>query len=195
MRGHYGGFMNVLMPVHWSLCAGLAVAVVLLRSWWPGLPVHVATALLLTAQVGLVSRRLDMGAIVPDQEDRDAIAGLVAALRTCPEGDILSPHAAWAPVLVGRPPSTHLIAWWDLNHRHSPFPGAIGTMGEAARSHHWSCVLLGGKQPVKLGANGRLDLEAHYETLPGVVFPEALRTKTGWRVQPRQILVPRGKQR
>ena len=195
MRGHYGGFMNVLMPVHWSLCAGLAVAAVTLRAWWPGLPVHAATALLLTAQVGLIGRRLDMEAIVPDQEDRDAIAGLAEALRKCPEGAILSPHAAWAPVLVGRPPSTHLIAWWDLNHRRSPFHGAIGTMGEAARAHHWSCVLLGGKQPVKLGANGRIDLEASYEALPGVVFPPAMRTKTGWRVQPRQILVPRRERR
>jgi hypothetical protein len=191
MRGHYGGFMNVLMPVHWCLCAGLAVAAGHLRATWPGLPVQAATALLLAAQIALIGRRLDLDAIVPTAEDRAAIAELTDLLRTCPEGPILSPHAAWAPVLVGRPPSTPLIAWWDLNHHDSPFHDAIGTMGRAARDHYWSCVLIGGREPVKLGANGHIDLDQWYEPVPGVEFPKALRTKTGWRVTPRALLVPR----
>jgi hypothetical protein len=192
MRGHFGGFMNVLMPVHWCLCAGLAVAVAYVRATWPGVAVHAASALLLAAQVGLVGRRLELDAVVPAAEGRAGVARIAEILGQCPEGPILSPHAAWAPVLVGRAPSTPLIAWWDLDHRDSPFEGAIGTMGRAAEDHYWSCVLIGGAEPVKLGPrNGRIDLDAHYEAVPGVVFPPALRTRTGWRTAPRALLVPR----
>jgi hypothetical protein len=69
-------------------------------------------------------------------------------------------------------------------------------MGRAAQEHHWSCVLIGGRDPVKLGPrNGRIDLDAHYEAVPDVVFPTALRTRTGWRVSPRALLVPRAEPR
>jgi hypothetical protein len=97
---------------------------------------------------------------------------------------------------VGQPPSTPLIAWWDLNHPDSPFHDAIGTMGRAARDHYWSCVLLGGKDSdVRLKANGKIDLDTWYEPVPGVDFPKALRTKTGWRSTPRALLVPREERR
>ena len=95
-------------------------------------------------------------------------------------------------MLVGRPPSPPLIAWWDLDHRDSPFKGAIGTMGRAAQDHYWSCVLIGGPDSVKLGPrNGRIDLDADYEPVSGLEFPTALRTRTGWRTSPRALLVPR----
>jgi hypothetical protein len=186
MRGHYGGFLNVLIPAHLAICLGFGWAVLGLRQAFPGPPMTAVTAGALLLSIVWIGVRLEVDAIVPSQADREAGDEVVARLAQCPPGPIFSPYAAWMPVQAGREPSAHLIALWDLDHARGPWKDAKAKLQDAARSHHWSCVLHGGRQPTAFG------IEQNYRVDTKLSLPSrALMPKTGWRVRPESVLVPR----
>jgi hypothetical protein len=185
MRGHNGGFLNVLMPAHLAICVGMGLAVVGLRHRWPGALMAVATALGMTTQVAWIGAQLEVDDVLPTAEDRAAGELIVARLEECPDGPILSPHAAWLPVQAGRAPSPHLIAIWDIRYEDGPFFDGIGRLADAAKAHRWSCVVKGGRQPIGF------QLEQNYHVVESFrIPPRALIPKTGWRVRPSELLVP-----
>lgn len=187
MRAHYGGFLNVLMPAHWAISAGLGVAVGVARVRAGGLGTAALTAALMAGQLGWIHSRLDTAEVVPSAEERNAGAALVAELRTvCGDGPILAPHFAWVPVALGQAPSMHLISLWDINHAGGPYREEVQRIARAASAHRWRCVLKGGRTRIGYGVEGA------YEVHSRVSAPaQKLRPQTGWRVWPTEILVPR----
>lgn len=143
MRGHTGGFLNVLIPAFWvgSLLPSVAAGAFSAR---PGaLPwARAAAALLVAAQ--LVSFQVDrerfataleqgaslpaayqkaerqLNRFVPTDSDRVAVARLVEKLAAL-EGRVLIPHAPWYAVLAGKEPTFALIALWDIDHERGHY--------------------------------------------------------------------------
>lgn len=186
MRGHYGGFMNVFVPTHFAILAGCGWALTELRRRDRSPRAHLLTAGWMVLQVGWIGAQLDVAEVVPTDEDRAAGEVVLEGVRGCPDGPILSPYAAWLPVQVGRAPSPHLIAIWDIDHPEGPFLAGMGRLTAAARSHRWACVVKGGRQPIGFG------VEANYK--PSTTFrvpAKAMMPKTGWRVKPSDLLVPK----
>ncbi|MEZ4240301.1 MAG: hypothetical protein R3F59_29940 [Myxococcota bacterium] len=186
MRGHNGGFLNVLMPGHLALCLGLGVAVVEARRWLPGPAVALSSAGWLVLQVAWLDRLLEVDDVLPSAEDRAAGEAVVERLRACPDGPILSPYAAWLPVQAGRAPSPHLIAIWDIRYPDGPFFDGIARLTEAAEAHRWSCVVKGGRQPMGFGVEQNYQRTGTFD-----IPPRALMPKTGWRVRPSELWEPR----
>jgi hypothetical protein len=189
MRGHNGGFANVLMPAHWAICAGFGLAVADARRRVPGLAMVAATSALLLAQVAVVVAKLDVAEVLPTAEDAAAGRGIVERLRACPEGPILSPHAPWLAVQAGRAPGPHLIAIWDINHKGGPFQPAMRTLGAAAEERRWACVV----SAKRIGdPQGLAFLGDHYALAESFRLPgKAMMPQTGWRVRPAYLLTPK----
>jgi hypothetical protein len=185
MRGHFGGFVNVHMPMFWVASLAFAFAMARWRASDASILAAAAPALAMAAQLGWQVRNLDAEKLVPTAEDRDVGDQIVEILRHAPE-PVLSPFAPWLPVQAGHEPGWHLIALWDVSkHEQSPFAGSGKVIEEAMKSHHWGSIVDGTKT-MQYRAN------EHYEVsvkLPGdkaVFMP-----KTGWRTRPRALLVPR----
>lgn len=183
MRGHHGGYVNVLMPMHWVAVFGAGTVAARLRS----VPLAGAAAgLLLAAQLALQLAEADTRGHLPTAADRAAGDRVVAMVRERCDGPVLSPLAAWLPVQAGGAPSVHLIALWDVQHRGGPFAADVERrIGEAVADHRWACVLQGAR-PLRFG------IEEHYR--PAGVLPvrgRELLPRTGWSARPSTLLVPR----
>ena len=130
-----------------------------LRGRWANPMIRSLTVLVLTGQLAWLHRGLQLDQIRPRPEDQVAGDALIQSLaEICPEGRILAPHFAWIPTRLGRDPSAHLIAIWDLNHVGGPYMREVRRMmGEASSAHHWSCVLQGAhRHEVAYGTRARL---------------------------------------
>ena len=185
MRAHNGGFTNVLIPMHAAMCALFGVWLGRLRHRWPNLAAYTFGAALVGAQSLWLTSMTQLEPITPTPEDYRAGAEMVDALDAHCDGPIFSPFAAWLPVEVGQPPSTHLIAIWDIDHKRGPLHRSMKVFEAAMADHRFACVVEGGKQPLTYG------VQKHYQLLRSVrVTPKALVPKTGWRVQPQKILTP-----
>ena len=190
MRGHNGGFLNVLIPAHLAICVGMGIGAVGLRERWPNAVVFVGTAAVMALQVGWIARQLDVDEVLPTPEDVAGGEAVVERLKACPDGPILSPHAAWLPVQAGREPSPHLIAIWDIRYEHGPFFDGMAQLAQAAKDHRWSCVVKGGRQALGF------QIEQQYEVIETFrIPPKAMMPKTGWRVRPTDLLAPRSPDR
>ncbi|MEZ4319319.1 MAG: hypothetical protein R3F61_17530 [Myxococcota bacterium] len=192
MRGHHGGFLNVYIPMHWFLSLGLAVGLAASRHLWPRLDVMVLGSLALAVQLYLKSD-FDPTRYTPTAEDVEAGDRFVDALRDC-DGPVLSPFNPWLPALAGHAPSFHLIALWDIDHRESPYRASVRALEAAADAHHWACVVSGNGRPLGFG------IQRNYveSVVPEVPWgpragggPPTFMPRTGWRVRPYSILVPR----
>lgn len=182
MRGHHGGFVNVLMPLHWVTALGVGLVVARLRAE-PRFAV--AASGLLAAQLGLQLWQLDAQRFLPTADDRAAGDRVVALVRERCRGPVLSPLAAWLPAQAGFEPSVHLIALWDIDHPRGPFRDDVARIEEAVASGYWDCALLGGRAP-------GFGLSEHYrrvERLP--LGSRDLTPRAGWRARPTDLLVPR----
>lgn len=183
MRGHHGGFLNVYIPIHWLLFVGMGVLVARwdarggLRSW--------GVLLALSGQLCWVVMNTDLARLVPTLEDRAAGDLVVDALADC-EGEVWSPYASWLPTYAGFKPHGHLIALWDVNHKKGPFHASIADVHRGVREGAYGCVLDGGKNRLKYGVQEHYQLQERFQ-LP----PRALTPKSGWRVRPTYLLVPR----
>ncbi|MBN1336991.1 MAG: hypothetical protein JXB39_13620 [Deltaproteobacteria bacterium] len=180
MRGHHGGYLNVLIPGFWllSLLAGIGLGL--------GFRAH---PLLHLALAGLVAHQVWSGGwtpsrYTPTQADRRAGEQVLDILRSYP-GPVLMPHSPWYPVLVGKEPSFALIALWDVTHSRTPFPDTNDRIAQALRERRYDAVILASER-------FRWGLNQSYERVRAITLPgRALFPKTGWRARPRYVYEPR----
>ncbi len=190
MRGHHGGFINVLMPGFWMLSA--------VGSWMLGRLWLTRPRPLLALAVGLLfaiqawQGAWDPKRYTPTEADTEAGQALLATISGY-EGEVLVPHAPWYPALVGKSPSFPLIALWDVEHPGGPLFRATRRIRRAFAEQRWDAVIV--NRPKKSGRNGLgHGMAKTYERVPskdlkwkGRVFW----SRAGWRVRPTQVWEPR----
>jgi hypothetical protein len=181
MRGHQGGYLNVLIPMLWALplLAVLPLRALSGDTGWRAWTPHALTALL-AAQ--LWEGRGELKKFVPTAQDAAAAAALVEELRGMP-GPVLMPHGPWYPVMAGHEPSFALIALWDIDHAGGPFDNDSRVVDRALRDARWKTVVT---PDDKLG-HGFLE---HYERA-AAVRGRPFGTRTGWGVRFRHVWRPK----
>lgn len=185
MRAHNGGFLNVHMPLFLVVALAFAVTLARWRADHGGPVVRVAAVALICAQLGWSIGLLDRDRFVPTPADEALGWRFVEAARAA-EGPVLSPCAAWIPVLAGKEPSLHYMGLWDLEYPGGPYHDRRGSIARAVEERRWGAVLAcGQKFPYRV--------EEHYEGGPPWVEQRdrALMPKTGWRARPVRVLTPR----
>ncbi|MCB9777155.1 MAG: DUF2029 domain-containing protein [Alphaproteobacteria bacterium] len=183
MRGHTGGYLNVLMPAHWALCLAAGLGAIALRRAWR----HPVMVLATAAVLGFAAwqARFDVAPELPTAEDRAAGEQLIETIAAI-DGEVFMPHAPWYPVKAGKQGGPHLIALWDIDNDGGYHQG-IDAVAAAMADQRWAAVFTADK---KLGY-GLLD---HYEATGTVRYSgRAFLPKTGWQVRPRTIYTPRGR--
>ena len=182
MRGHHGGYLNVLIPGLWIMALWSVLAIEHVRTRWPQAGVLMLTAALVCWQ--LWDGRWAMGRYLPTAEDRAAGDRVVAQLSEV-DGPILAPWQPWMPVAAGKEPSIALIALWDIDHKGGPLHEDAQIIAQSIAGHRWGAVMT---------ARGKLKrgLSKHYETTQfDRPKGRALYPKTGWRVRPHRLWVPK----
>lgn len=183
MRGHHGGFLNVLIPGFWLLALVFALLLGTIQRRFGGHPAIVLVASLVVAvQVWL--ERWEPSRYVPTDADRAAGQQVLDRIASYP-GQVLMPHSPYYPVMVGKEPSFHLIALWDVSHEFTPFPEAEAMLEEAIRNQAWDAVILASP---RFGHG----LERSYRSAAAIRLPaKDFFPKTGWRARPRLVWEPR----
>ncbi len=175
MRGHTGGYLNVLIPMMWVVSLWPALAMRELR--WAWVP-HVGLVLL-GAQ--LWQGRASLRRFEPRPADVVELSALIEEIRELPE-PVLMPHAPYYPVLAGKKPSFGLITLWDIDHDDGPFRGGVKRIRDAITDHHWASIVL---PDDKLG----FGLKDAYRR-DHILRARPVATKTGWPVRIRSVWVP-----
>lgn len=183
MRGHHGGFLNVLMPAFWALALGGALAAGAVAARRPGLGLALATALAVQG----AARGWDPARYTPPPGAAEAHARVVERLRALP-GPLLAPWSPWLPVQAGHAPGFHLIALWDVDHDRGPYGDDLGPIAAAFAAHRWAGVLVGNDGK---GGHLRLGFPEAYRAGPRVApAGNVLQTRSGWRTGPTSVWVP-----
>jgi hypothetical protein len=186
MRGHHGGFQNVLMPGFWliALMTGIGLGVV---SRWPRQPLAAGALLLLAAVAvawGCWDGRWERERYIPtaaDVEQGNKVLEHIASF----DGPVLMPHSPYYPVMVGKEPSFALIALWDITHKHSPLKKEARVVNRAIREQRYDAIIVASKK-LQYGMD-----EAYERTTTIANSGRAFYPKTGWRVRPRYIYEPK----
>lgn len=182
MRGHIGGFVNVLIPMYWVM------------SLWPAyqrqtLATHPRLSPpLADAVVGLaVAAQLYSGCVpdttrwLPTQQDIKAHEAFIEELATLPE-PILLPYAPYDLVQANKETSFALIALWDIDYKDGPYHGFVNRLEAAMKEGHWASVVT---------INDKLEygLKKYYHRSADLKHrpPDTL---VGWEVQLKQVWVP-----
>ncbi len=181
MRGHHGGYVNVLIPGIWAAALWSALAVGRIREEWPMLPVRLVTSALIAVQLWL--GRWDPAELTPTDEDVAAGEALIERIAAI-DGEVLAPQFPWYPVLAGKAPYFHLIALWDINHTGGPLDYGTAHIRTAMSEHRWAAIIT---------ADSKLEhgFKDNYRRESTIQSGSAMRPVTGWRVRPRYIYVPR----
>ena len=184
MRAHHGGFINVLMPGHWTYAV---CGVVLVSRAADALPDRTRWLALALAS-GLVAHqgwagRWDREKGMPTEADLAAGEALIAELKAI-DGEVWAPHFPWYPTYAGKAPSVPLIALWDIDHAGGPMRSYMEGVREDVREQRWAAVL-GPRKDVAMG------VREHYVKQPLKLPRNGLRTKTGWRVAPENLWLPK----
>jgi hypothetical protein len=186
MRGHHGGYLNVLMVGHWALALWAVLAIRMLRvtfsRGWGGTLLALGTSAALCTQLGTGLWKLDK--YIPTEADEEAGNRLVAALADI-EGEVLAPYSPWYPVLAGKQGGFALIALWDIGHKGGPLKSQSGVVQQSLEEQRWAAVLVAND---KFG-NG---LKRYYRRARSFTPKgRALYPRTGWNVRPQYLYVPR----
>ncbi|NOY28176.1 MAG: hypothetical protein GXP62_20110 [Oligoflexia bacterium] len=182
MRGHQGGYLNVLVPGHWALALGCGLGAVGLRRVWDHPVVVLSTALVLGGSAW--QGRWEIAPLLPTQADRAAGDVLIARIAAI-DGPVFVPHAPWYPVKAGKAPSLPLISLWDIDHPGGALASYAKTVDQALAEHHWAAVILADR---KFGHG----LTKFYRPNDTIRYTgSALFPKTGWHVRPRYVYLPR----
>ncbi len=182
MRGHHGGFTNVLMPGIWSLCGLVPLLIHRYGRHYSSLISH-AGMLLVVGQTfwGLWS----VENYTPTEEDRLAGDAMVAEFKAS-QGPLWAPHSPWLSVQAGYAPTTHLIALWDIDHEGGPLVSYVDAIKAEIANHRWGTIVSADK---RLGFGIRQHYEYHRSIRPkGRVFVP----KVGWKVRPSYVYRPKG---
>lgn len=178
MRGHTGGFLNVLIPGLWAFSLWPA-----LLSVWAGERWRFAghgIAVLMAAQLWL--GRESLTHYEPTESDRASVASLVDELKALPE-PLLIPHAPYAAVMAEKVPQFALICLWDIDHAGSPFRAGVRAVDKAIAAQHWAAIVLPADATFDHG------LKKFYK-LSGALHTKPFGMRTGWGVRLRQVWVP-----
>jgi hypothetical protein len=186
MRGHHGGYQNVLMPGFWliALMTGIGLGALVQRARHP-----LGGALLLLLCAGVVAwqtwdGRWERDRYLPTDADLAAGERVLEHIRAF-DGPVWMPHSPYYPVMVGKPPSLALIALWDVTHKRSPLKKEARAINQALREQRFDAVIVASKK-LEHG------LDEHYESTETISYRgRALYPKTGWRVRPRFIYTPK----
>ncbi len=181
MRGHHGGYLNVLVPAHWALSLAIALGVHALRRRWEHSLLVLLTSVTIAVQVD--AGRWELDEVLPTDADRAAGDALIDRLRDAPE-PLLIPHSPWYAVLAGKQPGFHLIALWDIDHGGalSPF---VEELDAALTEGHWKTIVLP-------NSKFRPPLRDTYRQVDTVRYTgRSFYPKTGWQVRPRFIYAPK----
>ncbi|MCP4808150.1 MAG: hypothetical protein GY913_31160 [Proteobacteria bacterium] len=180
MRAHHGGYINVLMPGHWAIavCGGAMLGRVTERWQHPGVMLPVAAVLCWQ----IWDNRWDPAKTMPTAEDAEAGQVVIDRIAEI-EGPVFAPHFPWYPVLAGKEPSVPLISLWDIDHKGGPYKPQARSVRKALAEQRWAAVITPDK---KL----RHGLEEYYESSERF-SGRAMLTRTGYRVKPTTIWVPK----
>jgi len=183
MRGHHGGYINVLMPGMWVLSFAGVVAIERLRSRFR----HPAVAWLLPLLVvGQLSQTLwKPTRYTATDRDREAGDKLVEVLAA-EEGELLAPWSPWLLVQAGKEPGFHLIGLWDLDHEHGPLLDDVATIRADADARRWSAIVVMDERQMPPGV--KQNYRRREALLPG---GPSLKPKTGWRIRPKNMWRPK----
>lgn len=184
MRGHHGGYLNVLIPGTWALACWAGLGLARLERAAPHPAVLLGVSALVLGQ--LWQGRWDPADWRPRPEDTAAGDALVARLADL-DGEVLAPHSPWYPVLAGKPPAFHLIALWDVDHTDGPLREHLRSVRESIADQRWAGVVLANQK-------FRHGLDEHYVRTEDLRPPgQALRPLTGWNVRPSHLYEPKAR--
>ena len=199
MRGHTGGFVNVLIPAFWVSALLPAVVVGALAERpafapWAriGAPLLVALQLcawqtslpLLIASLrkgeplekAIEHARVDLKKYVPTDADAVKVASLVEQIASL-DGRVLIPHAPWYAVMAGKEPSFALIALWDIDHKGGHYRPEVAHIDDRiATEFEWAIL-----PDDKLGHG----LKKHFVRAQEVKV-QTVASRAGWTVKLRQ---------
>jgi hypothetical protein len=168
MRGHVGGYLNVLIPMGWVFA--LWPSIVGGAARWD-LARHVLAA---AVAVDLAMERPRYEKFVPGAEDAARVEALVAALRELPD-PIFVPHAPYYPVLAGKRSGFALITLWDIDNTFSPYKDGVKRVERAMADGYWQSAVL----PDRKFGHG---FGKHFEETPGTGITP-VPTRTGWPIR------------
>jgi len=184
MRGHHGGYVNVLMPGLWAVSVWGALAVGWARQRWPHLATVGLTSVLVATQLWL--GRWEPQAWIPSPDAVLAGERLVEEVAKI-EGEVFVPHAPWILVQAGKAPTVHLIALWDIDHKSGPLWEHVADIQADMDAQRWSAVLLAGSK-----ADDDYRIKTNYRRARSLPTG-ALRPVTGWRARPRYVFEPKAR--
>ena len=182
MRGHHGGYLNVLIPGLWSMALWSVLAIDHLRSRWNHAGLLVLSAGLMCWQ--LWDGRWSIGRYLPTEDDRAAGNRIVEQLAEV-DGAVLAPWQPWMPVRAGKAPSVALIALWDIDHKGGPLHREAQVIAEGIAEQRWGAVMTA-KGKLKRGLSKHYEVTTFDRPKGRVFYP-----KTGWRVRPHRLWVPK----
>ena len=183
MRGHQGGYMNVLMPALWALSVGGVVAIERIRTRFPHRAVVWALPLLVGGQ--LIYEDWNPERYRTDEQDLQAGEKVVEAVAAL-EGEVLAPWSPWIAVQAGKKPYFHLIGLWDIDHKHGVLVDAVADIRADVENHRWDHILVMDERMMPAGVK-----KFYRRREPVVVGGPVLKPKTGWRVKPRNFWRPK----
>ncbi len=176
MRGHVGGYTNVLMPMMW------------LQALWPALLVRragdgkgaLALAFAVAAQIWI--GHSDYKKDTPNADDVKQGDALIEELRALPDPLLLT-DAPYYAVLSGHDPSFALIALWDISDRGCPPAAGVAGIHKLMQQQYWKSGVFPDGKP----GSG---IERGYHLARKLKTPGP-RTLTGWPVKLRDIWEPK----
>lgn len=198
MRGHTGGYVNVLIPMFWVECLLPVVA----ASAWGGARARAAAGVVIALQ--LATWRLDTGRFwdkvaagqpiaaswdstqldpqryVPTAGDTANVRKLIAEIAKLPD-PILIPHAPWYAVMAGKRTSFALITLWDIDHIGGTYHADVARI-DAAIAHDFKSAVLADD---KLG-HGFADSWMK----KGAIGARSPSTRTGWPIRLKSVYLP-----
>jgi hypothetical protein len=136
MRGHHGGYMNVLMPGFWFLA--LMIGFLLQR-------VHAHQKGYYFASI-VIALQLLVGTWVPQKHiptEKDVQQGenLIVEIQK-EKGPLLAPFSPWYAYKAGHHPTFHVIALWDIDHSEGVLRPYVENIRKDISNHRWSSILV-----------------------------------------------------
>lgn len=200
MRGHTGGFINVLIPAFWvsALLPAIAVGAAADRAaalpWARAAGALVVAAQLVTFQVdrekfssareegksfaeAWADSQRSLSRHIPTESDRVAVARVVEKIASL-EGRVLVPYSPWYAVLAGKEPTFALICLWDIDHKRGYYRPKVQEIADAiATEFDWAVL-----PNDKLGHG----LKDHFTKSKTDKIPVSS-TRAGWTVRLREV--------
>jgi len=183
MRGHQGGFLNVLMPSLWALSVGGVITFERIRQRTGSRALVWLLPLVLAGQLATEDWNPDR--FRASAEDHEAGERLVEAVAEI-DGEVLAPWSPWVAVQAGKKPYFHLIGLWDIDHKYGVLTEYVADIRADVEAHHWTAILVMDERKPPPGVK-----KVYRRGKPVVPGGPMLKPKTGWRVRPRNFWIPK----